>query len=126
MGAHDQGCRSVSSVTRREPFAHREHFLTESHPAKGRHDVDVACWHLTFRVRSRSETALSPRTLRAWWSAFPDHQGALLTDGTLLLVANIQARDAHHAVLLGRHRVTEFFPGSNYSLENLTLWREEW
>jgi hypothetical protein len=82
-------------------------------------------WQLTFRVWSRSK-ALSPFVLRAWWSAFPDEPTVVLTDGTLLLVALVQARDARHALLLGRHRVMEFFPGKGYRLESLTLSQEDW
>lgn len=88
--------------------------------------MDVVRWRLTFRVRSRSAPALSPAVLRPWWSAFPDQPAALLTDGSLLLVAVVQAPDAQQALLLGRHRVTEFFPGPGYRLESLTLDREDW
>lgn len=88
--------------------------------------MDAAHWHMTFRVRSASAALLGPRVLRDWWSAFPDQPGNLLTDGTLLLDVHVEAADARHALLLGRHRVTEFFPGQRYRLEPLTMQHDDW
>ena len=88
--------------------------------------MEAVRWRMTFRIRSQTAATLSPLVLRPWWSAFPDQPGILLTDGSLLLVTEVQARDAHHALLLGRYRVTEFFPGPGYRLESLTLYQEYW
>lgn len=88
--------------------------------------MEMAHWRMTFRIRSQSAAALSPVNLRPWWSTFPDQPAILLTDGSLLLATEVLARDARHALLLGRYRVTEFFPGTGYRLESLTLYRDNW
>jgi len=88
--------------------------------------VDVVRWQLTFRIRSRSTAPLSARALRPWWSVFPDQPGALLTDGSLLLVTMVDAPTPQLALILGRHRVTEFFSGRQHSVEHLTLSPEDW
>lgn len=88
--------------------------------------MEAVHWRMTFRIRSQSAAALSPRILRPWWSTFPDQPAILLTDGSLLLATEVQARDARHALLLGRYRVSEFFPGPGYRLESLTLYQDYW
>ena len=88
--------------------------------------MDTARWEVAFRVTTRSAAPLRLPALRSWWSVFPDQPGSLLTDGSLLLVAVVVATTPRQAVLLGRHRVTEFFPGPSYRVDPLALERELW